>query len=456
MIATIILVEEVSGFSALFGLLILGVALAVAAVREGLPADVTAVLSLGVQRMATRNAIMRHLAAVEALGSADVIASDKTGTLTRNEMTVRRVATASGSVTFGGIGYAPMGEVRRDGGGAIDGPMQTEQRWALIVADRANNAVLQEKDGRWTVQGDPTEGALIVAAQGRWKPRRLMPASTRIAEVPFSSERKLMSTIHTDTERPEHLLAFTKGAPDILLSRCSQDMVGWEPRPLTPERRAAIMSANDELAGEVLRTLGVASRLLPGGGPRERGFGEGGQDLVFVGLIGMIGPPRDEARDAVARSKGAGIRPIMITGDHPKTAAAIASELGIAANAPGRYRRRDRDDVRHDARPNGAGGVGLCVRQSRTQAADSESVAARGHDGGHDGRRRQRRAGPEDRRHRHRHGDHRHRCVQEASDMVLADDTSPPSSRRWRKSARSSRISGNSCATCCRRTSARS
>jgi len=165
MIATIILVEDVSGFSALFDVLILGVALAVAAVPEGLPAVVTAVLSLGVQRMARRNAVVRHLAAVETLGSANVIASDKTGTLTKNEMTVLAVVTASGRVNLGGTGYAPEGEVRREGGGAIDDALRFEFVRALAAADRANNAVLQERDGRWTVQGDPTEGALIVAAR---------------------------------------------------------------------------------------------------------------------------------------------------------------------------------------------------------------------------------------------------------------------------------------------------
>ena len=218
MIATILLVEDVRGFSAIFDVLILGVALAVAAVPEGLPAVVTAVLSLGVQRMAKRNAIVRHLAAVETLGSANVIASDKTGTLTRNEMTVRAVVTASGRVSFGGTGYAPEGEVRRDGGGAIDGALRVELVRALAAADRANNAVLQERDGRWTVQGDPTEGALIVAARKAGLEAEALDARfARVGEVPFSSERKLMSTVHSDAERQERLLAFTKGAPDVLL-----------------------------------------------------------------------------------------------------------------------------------------------------------------------------------------------------------------------------------------------
>jgi Ca2+-transporting ATPase len=334
MIATILLVEDVSSFSAMFDVLIFGVALAVAAVPEGLPAVVTAVLSLGVQRMAKRNAIVRHLAAVETLGSANVIASDKTGTLTKNEMTVRAVVTASGRASLGGTGYAPEGDVYREGGGAIDGALRHEFVRALAAADRANNAVLQEHDGRWTVQGDPTEGALIVAARKAGLEDEALDARfARVAEVPFSSERKLMSTIHTDAEQQERLLALTKGAPDILLARCSQELVGEAIRPLTAERRSEILQRNEALAGAALRTLGVAFRSLPKEAFRHEEVDERvEQDLVFLGLIGMIDPPRQEAKDAVARAKGAGIRPMMITGDHPKTAAVIAEELGIIGN----------------------------------------------------------------------------------------------------------------------------
>ncbi|MCK6561793.1 cation-translocating P-type ATPase [candidate division KSB1 bacterium] len=342
MIATIILVEDVHGFAGFFDVLILGVALAVAAVPEGLPAVVTAVLAIGVQRMAKRNAIVRHLAAVETLGSANVIASDKTGTLTKNEMTVRVVVSASGRVSFGGTGYEPEGEVRldvssptrRDGSGVIDGALHFELVRALAAADRANNAVLQERDGRWTVQGDPTEGALIVAARKAGLEAEALDARfDRVGEVPFSSERKLMSTIHTDAERQERLLVFTKGAPDVLLARCSKELVGEEIKSLTAKRRAEILQTNEELAGAALRTLGVAARSLPKDAFKHEEIDERvEQELVFLGLIGMIDPPREEAKEAVARAKGAGIRPMMITGDHPKTAAVIAEELGIVAN----------------------------------------------------------------------------------------------------------------------------
>lgn len=340
MIATILVLQDVRNVSALFDVLILGVALAVAAVPEGLPAVVTAVLAIGVQRMAKRNAIVRHLAAVETLGSANVIASDKTGTLTRNEMTVRTVVTASGRVHLGGTGYAPVGEVslhRSQGPGgptvpAIDGPLRHELRIALAVGDRANNAILQERNGRWSVRGDPTEGALIVAARKAGLEDEALDARfERVGEVPFSSERKLMSTIHRDAERAGELLVFSKGAPDVLLARCTREVVGEGTRPLTEARRAQIRQTNEQLAGEALRTLGVAVRAVPADGfERVTPDASLEQEMAFAGLIGMIDPPREEAKRAVARARGAGIRPIMITGDHPITASAIARELGIA------------------------------------------------------------------------------------------------------------------------------
>jgi Ca2+-transporting ATPase len=331
MIACRVFVEHVSGFAAFFDVLILGVALAVAAVPEGLPAVVTAVLSLGVQRMAKRNAIVRHLAAVETLGSANVIASDKTGTLTRNEMTVRIVVTATGRVSFDGTGYVPVGDVHREAGGLVDGSLRHELVRALAAGDRANNAILQERDGRWTVQGDPTEGALIVAARKAGLEATVLDARlARIGEVPFSSERKLMSTVHTDAEREDRLLVFTKGAPDILLGKCSQELAGETFRPLRELRRAEILRANEELASAALRTIGVALRVLPKDALRRNDVDENvEQELVFLGLIGMIDPPREEAKASVARAKSAGIRPLLITGDHPKTASVIAKELGL-------------------------------------------------------------------------------------------------------------------------------
>ena len=336
MIVTIVVVEDVRGLAALFDVLILGVALAVAAVPEGLPAVVTAVLSIGVQRMARRNAIVRHLAAVETLGSATVIASDKTGTLTKNEMTVRVAVTASGRVNFEGSGYAPHGAVQAEGGGAITGSLRAELERALAAADRANNATVQEVDGRWTVQGDPTEAALLVAARKAGLSSDALDARLpRVGEVPFSSERKLMSTVHRDTEQQDRGIVFTKGAPDVLLTRCTRELVGEDRRPLTDERRARILETNEALASQALRTLGVAGRWLTGETLAEQSAHPDGRlehDLTFAGLIGIIDPPRPEARDAVVRARHAGIRPMMITGDHPRTAAVIAKELGISTD----------------------------------------------------------------------------------------------------------------------------
>jgi len=331
MIATIILVEHVRGFAGIVDVLILGVALAVAAVPEGLPAVVTAVLSIGVQRMAKRNAIVRHLAAVETLGSASVIASDKTGTLTKNEMTVRVVVTASGRVELSGSGYSPVGEARTQDGHPIEGPLRIELERALAAADLANNATVREENGKWIVEGDPTEGALLVAAEKCGLETDVLEERLpRVGEIPFSSERKLMSTLHRDHERGDKQTVFSKGAPDVLLARCNRELVGEDAVPLTAERRAAIEQTNLALAEEALRTLGVAIRRLTEDPPSLEGGESVEQDLVFAGLIGMIDPPRPEAKDAVARAKAAGIRPLMITGDHPRTASVIAMELGIS------------------------------------------------------------------------------------------------------------------------------
>ena len=261
-----------------------------------------------------------------------MIASDKTGTLTKNEMTVRVSVTASGRVTFGGSGYVPVGEVLRHDGARVDGALALELECALAAGDRANNATVREQAGRWLVQGDPTEGALLVAARKAGISADSLDARLpRVGEVPFSSERKLMSTVHRDTEDTGRLLVFVKGAPDVLLARCTRELIGRDFCALTEERRAEIVRANEALADEALRTLGVAMRILApdalaDGVPVDAGIEE---DLIFAGLLGMIDPPRAEATEAVARARRAGIRPIMITGDHPRTATVIARELGI-------------------------------------------------------------------------------------------------------------------------------
>jgi P-type Ca2+ transporter type 2C len=329
-VATILFVEGIRDFAVFLDVLIFGVALAVAAVPEGLPAIVTTTLALGVRRMAGRNSIVRKLPAVETLGSATVIASDKTGTLTKNEMTVRTVVTASGRVDITGTGYAPEGELRHEGKPLQEPALRTEVERTLIAADRANNAVLQEYGGRWSVQGDPTEGALIVAARkAGLSADALGSRFERVGEVPFSSERKLMSTVHEDADKPERLIVFTKGAPDVLVTRCSHELVGGEARTLTDGRRQEIRAASERLASEALRTLGVAFRSLRPDALEREVDDRVEHELVFLGVVGMIDPPREEAKEAVGKAKGAGIRPVMITGDHPQTAAAIARELDI-------------------------------------------------------------------------------------------------------------------------------
>jgi Ca2+-transporting ATPase len=331
-VVTILIVEGIRDFAAFLDVLIFGVALAVAAVPEGLPAIVTTTLAIGVRRMAGRNAIVRKLPAVETLGSATVICTDKTGTLTKNEMTVRTVVTAGGRVDVTGSGYTPEGELQHGGQLLQEPALHTEVERTLIAADLANNATLTHNDGRWSVQGDPTEGAMIVAARKVGLAQEALDARfERVGEVPFSSERKLMSSVHMDAEKPERVVAFAKGAPDVLLPRCSHEIVCDEARTLTDERREEIRTTNETLAGEALRTLGVAFRSLPPETLDAEVDDTIETDLVFLGLVGMIDPPRKEVKDAVDLAKGAGIRPIMITGDHPKTAAAIAEELDISA-----------------------------------------------------------------------------------------------------------------------------
>jgi P-type Ca2+ transporter type 2C len=324
---TILLVDHVRSLADVIEVLLLAVSLAVAAVPEGLTAITTVVLSLGMRRMAGRQVIVRKLSAVETLGSTTVICTDKTGTLTKNEMTVRSLVTASGRVDFSGIGYNPKGEVLQHGKPVSDSSLLYEVERALQAASLANNAQLHHSEDRWTIQGDPTEGALLVAAQKvQLQPETLKERFPRVNELPFSSERKLMSTIHTESGQEERVTVFSKGAPDILLTRCTYELVGKETRQLSPERRSAILATVDQLAREALRTIGVAFRTLPVDEQSEDAIE---QELVWLGVVGMIDPPRPEAIASVKQAQQADIRVIMITGDHPATAVAIAAELGI-------------------------------------------------------------------------------------------------------------------------------
>jgi Ca2+-transporting ATPase len=326
--ATILGMGQVFTTSALLGVLLFAIALAVAAVPEGLAAVTTVVLSLGTQRMARRNAIVRTLAAVETLGSATVICTDKTGTLTKDEMTLRVLLTASGRVEFTGTGYAPAGELQA-AGRPPDGILRAEAEQALAAGHLCNNAVIEERAGRWSVIGDPTEGALKVAAlKAGLEPARLEARYPRLAELPFSSERKRMSTAHADSGQAGAAMLMAKGAPDVLLARCASERVGDADRPLTDARRRDIQAAVDGLAGAALRPLGFACRRLADGSRPLREEAEA--DLVWLGVAGLMDPPRPEAAAAVRTAHGAAVRVVMITGDHPATALAIARELGIA------------------------------------------------------------------------------------------------------------------------------
>lgn len=324
--------------------LLISVSLAVAAVPEGLPAVVTLTLALGLQRMVKRNALVRKLPGVETLGSVTVICSDKTGTLTRNEMTVREIITGGERFHVTGGGYSPRGEFLKcskieshdaaEAGEAeadvqISPLDQPDLMQILTVAARCNNATVSpigDDSDSWQVIGDPTEGALVVVAlkagiQTRDSEHRVL------FEIPFDSERKAMSVVMSGPN--DSRLMYTKGAPEVILAKCRMEQRGGKVEILNDDRRSDIMRRNSEMASRALRVLALAYRDHSDTNGTE--FDE--TDLTFAGLIGMIDPPREEARIAVQTSRMAGIRPVMITGDHPETALAIARELHIAADA---------------------------------------------------------------------------------------------------------------------------
>jgi Ca2+-transporting ATPase len=333
----------VADLDAILDLFLFAVALAVAAIPEALPAIVTVGLSLGVRRMAAANAIVRKLPAVETLGAATVICSDKTGTLTRTEMTVRAVATAGALVEVGGSGYIPEGAFTCEGAPLANSPgLQDAVASTLRAAALANDAALSQSEGRWRVQGDPTEGALVVAARKFGISEGELARLRRVAEIPFTSERKRHATLHLDPDAPGELLVFVKGAPEVLFAKCGRVLEGDRTVPLDDARRAELSRRNDALAGQALRTLAIATRTVPaaalGLDAQALAAGRAGaveppesceDDLVLLGVVGMIDPPRPEVKDAVAVARRAHIRTVMITGDHPATAEAIARELDI-------------------------------------------------------------------------------------------------------------------------------
>ncbi|MCS6962475.1 MAG: calcium-translocating P-type ATPase, SERCA-type [Thermoflexus sp.] len=299
-------------------MLIFGLALAVAVVPEALPAVVTISLAMGVQRMVRRNALVRRLAAVETLGSTNVICTDKTGTLTRNEMTVRQIFLCGQRWEVTGTGYEPVGEFRQDGQPATPSPdLQRLLRAAALASDAR---LLRQADGTWRAQGDPTEIALVVAAaKAGLRQEELEARYPRIHEIPFTSERKRMTTVHRG---PEGVFAACKGAPEMVLECCSRQLTEDGDVPLTPTDRERILEQANEMAAQGLRVLAVADRM-------DSRIEDGEEDMTFLGLVGMIDPPRPEAKSAIQVCREAGIRVIMITGDHPATARAVAKELDL-------------------------------------------------------------------------------------------------------------------------------
>ena len=322
--------------------------MAVAVVPEGLPAVITVTLALGTQRMVRRNALIRKLPAVETLGSVTTICSDKTGTLTQNKMVVQQVATGGQTFNVTGTGYIPQGEF------LIDNRLATPEQYPalqtlLLACVLCNDAILQQeevsqKDGKpnalanqWAILGDPTEGALLsLAGKGGLEKEPLSRQIKRVEEFPFSSERKRMSVICegstsnvATTAKNSPFLMFTKGSPELILERCTTRQQGDVAQSLTAQDREQILEQNNQMAGAGLRVLGFAYKPLDAK-PPEGSDETTEQGLIWLGLVGMLDAPRPEVRDAVARCRDAGIRAVMITGDHQLTAQAIAQDLGIA------------------------------------------------------------------------------------------------------------------------------
>ena len=301
-------------------MLIFGVALAVAVVPEALPAVVTISLALGVKRMVRRNALIRRLPAVETLGSTSVICSDKTGTLTKDEMTVRRLYVAGHMIEVSGRGYEPNGKFSMNGSGVgASEPLSMMLQAGALASD----ARVEQKNGSgtWEVKGDPTEGALVVVAAkaGLNKPE-LEARFPRISEIPFTAETKEMTTLH---QTPDGVVAYTKGAPEVIVQSCASQLTETGVEPLDEARRTEVLERARQMAGEALRVLAVAYK------PRAT-VEDAEKDMTLLGLAGMIDPPRREAKAAVKKCEEAGIKVIMITGDHPLTAKAVAEELGLS------------------------------------------------------------------------------------------------------------------------------
>ena len=303
----------------LLEMFIFGIALAVAVVPEALPAVVTISLAIGVQRMSKRNALVRRLPAVETLGSTSVICSDKTGTLTKDEMTARELHTAERTVAISGSGYQPEGEFSLDGSAVEPSPQEMELLLAAALVSDAH-LVRDDEHGGWHIKGDPTEGAMIVAAaKAGLRKDDLDLRFPRVGEIPFTSETKRMTTLHS-VENGQ--VAYAKGAPETILDSCARHLTGQGEVSLGDADRNAILETVQRMAAKALRVLAVATKA-------DASLGDAERDMTFLGLIGMIDPPRPEAKAAIEQCEQAGITVVVITGDHPLTAQAVARELGL-------------------------------------------------------------------------------------------------------------------------------
>jgi Ca2+-transporting ATPase len=329
LVAAVSVVREILGggkidLAFIVTMVMFAVSLAVAAVPEALAAIVTGALAIGMHQMSKRNALVRKMPAVETLGCTTVICSDKTGTLTKGEMTVRKIFTGGKRIEVTGAGYMPEGEFR--GSDIIQAANHPSLRLLLQGGLLCSDAVLEEKEGKWMIKGDPTEGALVVAAvKAGLHEAEMRLENPRIEEIPFSSERKRMTTIHQMVDGKK--TAFMKGAPEVVLGKCSHILEEGGIKELGEKEKVEILKVNEEMAQAALRVLGFAYRECPDPIECTEEYLE--HHMVFVGLAGMMDPPREEAIEAISVCKKVGIKSIMITGDHKLTAVAIAKEMGI-------------------------------------------------------------------------------------------------------------------------------
>ncbi|HAE92056.1 MAG TPA: ATPase [Tissierella sp.] len=332
-ITTIIICIAVFGIGLLqnrevLEMFMVAISLAVAAIPEGLPAIVTIVLAIGMNRMVKRNAIVKKLLAVETLGSTTVICSDKTGTLTQNEMTVVKVFTDGKIIDVTGGGYEPVGEFKIEGN-TINVEDIGDFQTLLSISALANDANLEKTSDGYKVIGDPTEGALItLAGKGNINKQSINKEFPRIEEIPFDSDRKMMTTFHKDYI-PNKVVSFTKGAPDIIINRCTRISMDGKILDFDDTLKKEVLKVNNIFSKKALRVLAFAYKEY-NNLPNNISTDSNEVDMTFIGLVGMIDPARPEAKDAIAKCKEAGIKTIMITGDYKETAFAIAKELGMA------------------------------------------------------------------------------------------------------------------------------